>query len=207
MLIRSTNEVAVIIGTFGDDEWNDRGEQLLIDTSVQQTVRPLVVHYHHADSLQKARNGGAELAPETVEWLVFLDADDELDSHFVETLLEYEHDADILQTAVRGFTLNEDGWTREWLDPVPVLHRQKYPLKTTNYLIIGSPIRTDIFRSVGGFDDWPVLEDWAFFLKAYNAGAKFGELYDAVYFINDNHARNRHPDIDNVARKIRVTYR
>lgn len=206
MMLRSTNEIAVVIGTFGDDQWFNRGDQLRADIGIYQTVRPIVIHSHE-DSLQGARNGGALQAPESVRWLVFLDADDDLDAHFVETLLEYKGDADILQTAVRGFALGEDGWTREWLDPVPVLHQQKYPLKTTNFLSIGSPIKPETFWVAGGFGDWPVLEDWDLWLRCYSRGAQFDELYDAVYFINDAHSRNCHPDIDNIARQIRAANR
>lgn len=202
----STDKVTVIIGTFGDPEWEERGYQLKASTEFLQTVRPIVVHSHR-DSLREARNSGAEQAPATTEWLVFLDADDELDALFVETLIGYQGDADILQTAVRGFSLSEDGWTREWLDPVPVLHHQKYPLKSQNYLSIGSPIQADMFRSVGGFGDWPVLEDWDLWLRCHNGGAQFDELYDAIYFINDAHSRNHHPEIDNIARQIRAKNR
>lgn len=195
----------MIIATFGSDEWNRRGNFLAEEILKTQTIQPAMTRIHHrTGTLTQARNEGGIMAN---EWLVFLDADDDLDPHFVEALDAYEGDADILQTSVRGFYLNLCSGTKHWIEPEPVFHPKRYPLTQQNYLVIGSPIRTDRFMQVGGFDPWPVLEDWALWLKCYKHGAIFDELPGAVYEINDHHQRNKHLEIDSIARQIRETYR
>lgn len=213
MIKSLTYRVAIVIATFGSNEWSEAGDWLCAEIQKQTVVPPLIrVHLPHG-SLVEARNEGIRIALNDpawsdTTWLVFVDADDELDPFFVEELLAYDGDADILQTAVRGFLDDENG-NRSWLDPVPVLHKQKYPLIRQNFLTIGSPVRVSLLRQIGGFDEFPVLEDWALWLKAYNHGAEFDELYDAVYWINDNHNRNLGSETvnpDEIARIIRATY-
>lgn len=199
-------DVLVVIATFGSDDWKELGDAARERVFETQTVVPTVGRSHR-NSLAEARNAVADIAIDTeMEWLVFLDADDELDPQFVEALGSYEGDADILQTSVRGF-IDDDDSKRHWLEPFPVLHPQKFPLIRQNYLTIGSPIRTSMFEKVGGFDDWPVLEDWALWLKCQKAGAEFDTLPEAVYYINDDHYRNVNGWVDETARLIRETYR
>lgn len=199
------SSVAVVVATFGDDDWCQLGNYTAQRLKELQTLTPEIIRIHGLEGLINARNHCMDSIL-GFDWVVFLDADDDLDPQFVEAVALYDGDADILQTAVRGFNWTPDN-EREWIDPVPTLHKQKYPLKSSNYLIIGSPIRTEMFLRVGGFDDWPVLEDWALWLKCYNAGARFDELYEAVYFINDAHGRNLNPEADEVARQIRAHYK
>lgn len=214
------SDICVVITTFGTSEWEMRGEITRVKTREAQTVQPYVLHWHEpAVTLSEARNNAvAHLDTDDVydhlEWIVFLDADDELDPYFTQALAAYDGPGEILQTCVQGFVdvVVQEGcfsssMRREWLDPFPMLHRQKWPLHRQNYLTIGSPIRRDMFNEVGGFDEWPVLEDWALWLKCDKAGAQFDEIPDAIYYINDDHTRSRTLDNDEIARQIRAHYR
>ncbi len=197
-----TSNVAVIVPTFGSDEWKELGDYTALRVANLQTQQPEILRVH-SDTLQNARNRALDYV--SFDWLVFLDADDDLDPGFVEAVSSYDGNADILQTAVRGFR-----WTgpeRTWIDPVPTLHKQTYPLLSQNYLIIGSPVRAEMFSQVGGFHDYPALEDWDLWLRCYNMGAQFDELYEAVYYINDDHHRNLSSEVDDIARKIRAANR
>lgn len=189
--------VSLIIGTFGEASWAKQGLQKAMDVFCVQTQAPETI-WVHAETLAEARNFGAELA--TSEWLVFLDADDDLDHWFCRRLADDGEDADVLHTSVRGF--NQVGY----IEQTPVFNLPQHPLITQNYLVIGSPVRASLFREVGGFDEWECLEDWALWLKCQKAGARFGQLPQAVYLINDDHSRNT-GDQDTVARQIREKYR
>lgn len=211
--MESKYDVAIVVATFGSKEWEEEGD-FAVSTLKAQTLTPSIVRLHlQHGSLVQARNEAAWMAKldeawTDDSWLVFLDADDALDPRFVEAVSAYDGEADILQTAVRGFNYSENGLgvDMEFIDPVPVLHEQKYPLLRQNYLTVGSPIRSEMFFKVGGFDEWPALEDWGLWLKCYNESAVFDELYEAVYLINDRHTRNLDPELDNIARQIRATY-
>lgn len=198
----SSSDITIIIGTYGSAEWQRRGLILAKNMRAKQTY-PAVVMAHHGEDLQSARNLGAASA--TTNWLVFLDADDALDDYYCEAMsrtagLLSHHNA-ILRPSVRGFR-GED-----WLDPMPVMGKT-YPLIQRNFLTIGSMVSRYLFQAVGGFDAWPCLEDWALWLKCVcESHATIFDVPDAVYFINDEHERNQHADIDAVAHEIRNLYR
>jgi hypothetical protein len=194
--------VTVVIGTYGADEWKHRAATLATEVFETQTFTPEIV-WAHRDSLAEARNTGAEAAKG--DWLVFLDADDKLEADFCSWIDYYRrHDAlqaDVFQTCVMGFN------TEGFIEDAPVLIPQKYPLIHGNYLTIGSPVRREKFLEVGGFDEWPMLEDWALWLKCEKAGALFSSMPEAVYYINDDHERNVSAQDYKIAQSIRRTYK
>ena len=195
-------DVSVVVSTFGDSDWAQRGLNRALETFLSQVHVPEVVWIHDDNSLASARNHGASLA--SGEWLVFLDADDRLDPLFCSSVSKGQFDADILQVSVRGFVERED--SVGFIEDEPVFHPKKRPLIDQNYLIIGSPIRAQLFYEVEGFEHWPCLEDWALWLACQKAGAKFGECREAVYLINDDHDRN-HGNQIKVAQAIRKKYK
>lgn len=145
-----------------------------------QTIESEVLR-SHASTLQDARNNGAEEA--TGEWLVFLDADDELDVGYVEAMLD--GDGDIRQPSTLGIV---DGQP----DDYPVLIPRRNLLEA-NFLVIGSMVRRSLFLDVGGFDDYPILEDWGLWLKLWIEGAQIGSAPEAIYRVHVNqHGRNNH---------------
>lgn len=172
----------MIIGTFGDkDVWDVLAERA-IASAINQTVRPYTVIRSHQDDLAMARNYGA--AASEADWLIFLDADDELDPHYIEAMLRGT--GDIRQPMTLGVV---DGVE----DDFPVMIAPKAGgFMVGNHLIIGCMVRRELFEIAGGFDgDLPVLEDWDLWIRCQLAGATVGQAPDAIYRVHvRTHSRN-----------------
>jgi GT2 family glycosyltransferase len=167
-----SDDVTVIVPVFGDHQrWAGLARRAAL-SAIAQTTPPARVFVSLAEDLCMARNGPAEWA--RTEWLCFLDADDELDVHYLEAMLAA--DGDLRQPATLGVV---DG--REDAAPVVIPAR---PLLDANYIVIGAFIRTELFWEVGGFRDLPAYEDWDLWIRAWLAGAAISCVPDAIYRVH-----------------------
>lgn len=166
-------DVTVAVATFGGNEWVQLATRRAIPSAEEQGVQ--VVHRHGA-SLAQARNDALALVK--TEWVIFLDADDELEPGYVEAMAAGTAD-------VRGplALYVRDGQERRWR-PRVFGHEHSCDascLRDGNWLLIGSAVRADMVREVGGFRDFDWSEDWDLWLRCYRAGATFELIPDAVY--------------------------
>lgn len=166
------NGVSIIVGTYGNqEEW-----QPLVDRAMasarNQTVQPVEVIHSHGPTLAQARNAGAKQAVGT--WLIFLDADDELDEKYVEAMLAA--DGDLRRPATLGVV---DGVE----DDEPVMLERK-PLLSGNYIVIGAMHRKLDFEIAGGFYELPRLEDWELWIRLSIQGAVITDVPDAIYKVH-----------------------
>ncbi len=199
------NEVGVVIGTFGDG-WFQRG--LAAWESVQaQTVSVPAIRSHGTD-LQAARNVGAKDLIESrpgIEFLIFLDADDTLDPHYVEEMLKGT--GDLRQPSTLG--VYPDGHTDDepcLIEPNP---EDRGGLLYRNHLVVGSMVRADLFFKVGMFADLPVLEDWDLWIRCAQAGAEITQVPKAIYRVGVNEgSRNSEANLHGrIYQQIRRKYR
>lgn len=180
-------DVTVVIGTFGNDEWRD-----LAETRAVPSVTDAPVFHVHGQTLAEARNKGLEMVES--EWVVFLDADDELTPGYMDALAEGNAD-------MRAPSVEYVGPVRQRpYVPKVAGHRHECIgdcLMDGNWLVIGTAVKTDIAREVGGFRGWDVYEDWDFFLRCYLAGATVEAIPDAVYRAHVRRdSRNRAPSME-----------
>lgn len=174
------DRVGVVIGTYGDrDTWEPLVERARLSVAAQ-TVDPAILIHNHAVTLREARNYGAvdceAHVDGGVDWLIFLDADDELDPGYIEAMLAGT--GDIRRPATQG--IHEDGTIEEpAMIPEPSLG-----LRVRNYIVVGAMCRADLFFQIGGFDDYEMLEDWALWRRMVAAGATVGDVPDAIYRIH-----------------------
>lgn len=168
------DDVTVIIPVYGDVErWAPLARRAAA-SAIAQTVPAAQVVLATAADLAEARNGPASWA--RTEWLVFLDADDELDVRYIEAMLAGE--GDLRQPATLGVT---DGVE----DAQPVVIPAK-DLMTGNYIVIGAMVRTDLFHEVGGFRSLDAYEDWDLWLRVWLAGGRITSVPEAVYRVTVN---------------------
>lgn len=170
-------DATIIIGIFGDAKyWLNRAEQGSI-ASAERQGRRVIVSY--SDTLAKARNLGAAKAD--TEWLIFLDADDELKLGYVDALMAGS--GDLRAPAVQ--------WIKNGVPSEPeTLHTRD--IETMNPCVIGTAIRKDMFDDCGGFQEWEAWEDYALFLKAFRRGAEIVHHPQAIYKVYDGaNSRNK----------------
>lgn len=166
--------VAVVVATYGDaEEWAPFARRAAL-SAAENTIKPHQIAMLHGDGLSSARNQAA--AAMHCDWLIFLDADDELDPYYVEEMLAGQ--GDIRQPSTLG--VHPDGHE----DDYPVLIPPGPNFMVRNHLVIGCMVRRDLFVEVGGFNDLPVLEDWDLFIRLRLNGASLGECPKAIYRVH-----------------------
>ena len=131
-----------------------------------QTFPPAGGHHVEVDHARAGVVAVANRLAEQVdtEWLMLLDDDDLLDPNHCATLATVE-DADIVYT-----------WTRvtgrPGFDPNATFDADA--LRAANYIPGGcAAIRTSLWRELGGYRPGHDPEDWDFWLRALDVGARF----------------------------------
>lgn len=145
--------------------------------SVRAQTVPVAQHLVHLDY---ARAGCAEaqnrlLAACTTEWFTLLADDDRLLPHHVETLLAHAGDADVIYSPplVEG---------RPGFQPSAEPFDEAR-LRAANYIASTCLIRTELARALGGWrtDAAHGFEDWDFWLRALDLGARFLHVPTATW--------------------------
>lgn len=179
----------VVIATYGNDHWPELARHRAAP-SVRGQGRAIL---SHGRTLAEARNAG--LAEVRSEFCIFLDADDELEQGYVEAM--EAGTADLRAPKVRYV---RNGRAHRPYFPQVSGHEHACTaecLEAGNWLIVGSAVRSDLARKVGGFRDEPIYEDWSLFLRCYRAGATVERIPGAIYraHVRDD-SRNRAPAMD-----------
>lgn len=178
-------DVTVVIATFGEDKWMRLAMERAVP-SVPPEVKTILSH--HPSDLAVARNTGLEEVK--TEWVVFLDADDELDDGYFDAM-ELGH-ADVRGPMARY--VEDDGSERLW-QPRVAGHEHNCVsscLRYGNWLLIGSAVRSQSLCDVGGFRNFEWSEDWDLWIRCWKYGMTFELIHDAIYIAHVSpDSRNR----------------
>jgi glycosyltransferase involved in cell wall biosynthesis len=161
-----------------DDVWLRLARQRAIP-SAQALGVPVVEGV--GPTVMDARNDG--LAQVTTEWVVHLDADDELEPGYLDAMAAGT--ADVRAPAVRYMLPGG----RPGTDVGPAMPRvaghthacEASCLPYGNWLVVGAAVRTDLVRRVGGWRGYEWSEDWDLWLRCHLAGATIEPVPAAVY--------------------------
>jgi hypothetical protein len=167
-------DVTVAVATFGADRWRHLAAERAVPSAEALGV-PVVTC--HADTLHDARNGA--LAQVDTEWVCHLDADDELEPGYFEAMARAS--ADVRAPSVRYIRQHR---ARQPGMPAVAGHTHQCEagcLVEGNWLVVGSLVRAELVRQVGGWRDFSWSEDWDLWLRCHLAGATFEPVPDAVY--------------------------
>lgn len=195
-------DISVVIGTFGDLEWSKLARQRAVPSVQRQIGRPLEWIHVHGPSLHEARNDAARSAQG--DWLIFLDADDELDERYTAEMGAFADRCEgdwLLQPATLGVFEGRE-------DPVPVVI-PRMRLLDGNYMVIGTMVRRDQFLRLGGFGDWTYAEDWDLWIRCWLDGAQCAPVPNAIYRVHVNpQGRNSQERAEQIRvyNEIRATY-
>lgn len=168
-------DVTVAVCTFGGQEWADLAKERAMPSARGQA--PRVIHVH-AQSLCESRNKALELV--NSEYVVYLDADDELEPGYIDAMAEAT--ADVRFPMVRYVRKRRPDRPPGF--PRVAAHEHDCTgecLPEGNFVVIGACARTQLLRDVGGWRDFPWSEDWSTWLRCHLAGASFEPVHRAVY--------------------------
>ena len=165
-------DVSIVVATFGAPEWAELARARAIPSAEQAGAAEVVVE--HGATLAEARNTGAARA--RGEWLVFLDADDELEPGYLEAIAAAG--GDLRAPAVRYVIPGEP-------DPEPTVFAGRN-LARVNPCAIGTALRRELFEQAGRFWPEPAWEDWSLFRRCWLLGATIEHVPAAVYRVTMN---------------------
>ncbi len=170
----SVADVTVAICTFGEARWRELAKYRALPTAAEQAPARL----WHGGTLAEARN--AALADIKTDFIVYLDADDEIEPGYIRELLAGT--ADIRAPAVRYVS---DGTVGE--AHIPLINGNQVPTMDVgcilrgNWIVVGALARAQTLRDAGGWREWPMYEDWDLWMRCLLKGATVEARPSAVY--------------------------
>ena len=173
--------IGVAVATYGDKKTWEPYARRAMASATEQTRKPDGIVWRHGATLRDARNHAAyELTRGGCTRLIFLDADDELSRGYIDAMA---------RALVQGGTtalyrpntigVHPDGTTDRKPEMIP-----RTDMKRRNCCVIGTMVNAEAFSAVGGFDDYPCLEDWALFRKILARGAELIDVPEAIYRVH-----------------------
>lgn len=182
-------QATVVVATFGSQVWSRLALRRAIPSA--RTFGVPVIH-EHCSTLAEARNAG--LAKVETEWVIHLDADDELEPGYIEAMADGSADCRVPSVRYIFSRFRTDG---EPIVPRVAGHDHECVgecLRYGNWCVVGSAVRAEMARSVGGWEEFGWSEDWAMWARCWKAGASFEAIPEAVYRAYKRPgSRNRQP--------------
>jgi glycosyltransferase involved in cell wall biosynthesis len=168
-------DVTICVGTFGSAEWVALAHERAIPSAEAQGVP--VIH-RHAATLAEARNAALHFVK--TEWVVFLDADDELDEGYLNALSQGTADVrGPIAHYLRGS--RERAWQPRVFGHTHDCTAECITSGEGNWLLIVASVRTALAREAGGWKVLPVYEDFDFWMRVLLLGASAELIPDAIY--------------------------
>lgn len=164
--------IEIIIPTYGDPTWKETARTNALPSAYKQNGGSTVTA-NHAATLSAARNDPG-LASEA-DYLVFLDADDELADDYITHAITTINatDPDIVIPNVQKVDADGTEHPPKQLDPGGWAYG--------SLTVVGAPIRTTLFQQLGGFREMEMYEDWDLFWTAHQHGATFVHNPNMIY--------------------------
>jgi hypothetical protein len=167
---------SIIIATHGEDRWAKLAQERALPSALIQDAHEVLVGHDYEGTRADVRNALSEKA--TGEWLITLDADDELDEGYVTAMTGAAQPRSLLTPRVSHVKKGTGGVAR---------FMPEVDLEKGNWMVVGTAVPRDLFLEVGGwrtFTGTGVLnqwDDWDLWIRCVQAGAEIVRVDDAVY--------------------------
>lgn len=145
-----------------------------LPSALDQGAHEILTEHDPQGTVASVRNMLAEQA--RGDYLVFLDADDELERGYIAAMKAARPERDTLLTPAVSYVVHGRRMRPKFWPEVD--------LRYANWLVIGTAISRSLFWEIGGFSDeeeFGAYEDWELWLRASAAGATVRKVPDAIY--------------------------
>lgn len=175
--------VSIVIPSYGKNVWEEVAETRALPTALAQEAHEVLIGHDPEGTIASVRNELAEKA--TGDWLLFLDADDELAPGFLGAMQRAWEQGSRggdpspdgpppLLTPARSYSQRQGRWGPEHFET-------EKDIQEGNWLPIGTLVSRSLFMEVGGFREWGLYEDWDLWARCVNAGTEIVKVPEAVY--------------------------
>ncbi len=167
---------SIVIATHGEDRWSKLAERRALPSALAQEAHEVLVGHDYEGTRADVRNALSKKA--TGEWIITLDADDELDLGYVEAMTEAAVESNLLTPRVSYVKNGRAGMAR---------FMPEVDLRAGNWMVVGTAVPRDLLLEVGGwrtFTGSGVLnqwDDWDLWIRCVKAGAGIVKVPEAVY--------------------------
>lgn len=168
--------VSVLIATYGSEDWRELAWSRAYPSAAAQSDDVQVFHDPEG-TIASVRNELASSAKG--DWLLFLDADDEIAPGYLDAMAQVGGENVLLTPSVRKVIKGR---------PQPkTFFYPEVDLRYGNWLVVGTLVRRELFVRVGGFEDLPHgFEDFSAWSKCHRLGARVIRVPKAVYIQHVN---------------------
>jgi glycosyltransferase involved in cell wall biosynthesis len=164
-----------LIATCGDEAWSELAWKRAYPSTISQGFDEVILEHHPDATLAEARN--RILASADCDFVVFLDADDELEHGYLDAM-KRAHDAAGGEPVLLAPAIRYVHAGRRPENP-RFVNRGRWP--RLNECVIGTGASRRLLLEIGGFDEWEAWDDWALWLKCVAKGARIVYVEDAIY--------------------------
>lgn len=168
-------EVTIGIASYGEESWRRQARRAVASAEAQGV--PVIAVHQPDGTLATARNEVLERIE--TDFLIYCDADDELEAGYVEQMAASS--ADLRVPRIRQLVRRRAGAP---FMPRVYGHRHECTgecLRYGNWMVIGTCVRTELLREVGGWEEFGWSEDWAAWARCWRAGGTIEPRPDAIY--------------------------
>lgn len=172
---------SIVIATHGDDSWRELAWSRAWPSTLGQGAEVLIDHVPDATRAQ-VRN--RLIAEASGDWIITLDADDELAPGYVTAMEEALQENCLLTPQVSYVRRGKKE---------PAFFWPEVELKDGNWMVVGTAAPRDLMLAVGGWrtftgsgilNEW---DDWDMWIRCVEAGASIVKVPEAIYVA---HVRN-----------------